>query len=296
MRTPSSTGSMSTEVRQGERVGGHRFPVLVDRAHGDDEVGAVGVDVERRDLAPAHDAGQQLLGGAQGEHGPGGGHAGRQVDLQLDDRSDVLAGRVELDLQRLEQRIRGVGEDRDGCPGPAPRSGATSARCGPARASTARRDRCRRPPPRPGRRRTRRARCSAAAARSSAASCAAAACSASSRAGRGGLARPRPPRRGVLGRRRSGRLGRRRGQLARLLGGALLGGGRLRSLVTEPRHRHARRRRVRRTRHDAEHHRQQDHRIDPSDTGRRHRRHPPRSAVRMLGADLEVLDQRRDVG
>ena len=71
-------------------VGGHRLPVLVDRADGDDEVDALGVDVERRHLAAADDAGQQLLGGPQGQDGPGGGHARRQVGLQLDDGADLL--------------------------------------------------------------------------------------------------------------------------------------------------------------------------------------------------------------
>ena len=37
---------------------------------------------------------------------------GGQLGLQLDDGADLLAGRVQLDLQRLVERIGGVGEDR----------------------------------------------------------------------------------------------------------------------------------------------------------------------------------------
>ena len=56
-------------------------------------------------------AGQQLLGGAQHEHRSGRRDRRRHVGVELDDRPDVLARRVELDLQGVAQRVVGAVED-----------------------------------------------------------------------------------------------------------------------------------------------------------------------------------------
>ena len=231
---------------------------------------------------------------------PAAVHARWQVGLQLDDGADLLAGGVELDLQRLVQRIGGVGEHRhavgpgsDAVP-PRPLAAGLLERPQQAGIDAATIARGRRAAAANSA-----ARSSAAPARSSAAIVAAAACSASSRAiarpasASSALAASATARSSAAARVGGRRLQRRRGagQLGGLLARARLGRRGEPALGAESRPgderdhdpHHA---------HDAEDHRQHDHRFDPSDTA------PTDRGSRAIGrsADDVLLDPRRHLG
>ena len=113
-RTPVGVTSTAADGGSGQRVGQDGVTVLVDRVDVDDEVGAVDRDSHRRLLAPPHDVGDQLLGRPEGEDGRADRHPVGQLGHQFDDGADILAGGVELDLHRGQQRVHRVDEHRRG--------------------------------------------------------------------------------------------------------------------------------------------------------------------------------------
>ena len=105
MRTPSAFDLDVGRRRDPQRFEGDGLVVLIERVHRDHQVGAIGAELHGGQLTVADRRRQQLLGDAQGQQRTCRGDPGRQVGRQLDLDADLLAGRVELDLQRLPQRL-----------------------------------------------------------------------------------------------------------------------------------------------------------------------------------------------
>ena len=53
---------------------------------------------------------KQLLDGEEDQERAAGGQLPRKVGVELDDRPDLLAGGAQLDLERLDEGLRGAGE------------------------------------------------------------------------------------------------------------------------------------------------------------------------------------------
>ena len=110
MRAPPGVTSMSADagISSGSRATGSSSwssectPTI--------RSGPSGAELQRRQLATANSRREQLLGHAQGEQRASRREIGGQLRRQLDLHADLLARRVELDLQRLAQWLCRIGE------------------------------------------------------------------------------------------------------------------------------------------------------------------------------------------